>query len=88
MPTGREIVAVLASDPVALADRVAVRVYVAVLPTPRSTLSLMEPVPLGVHEAPEVATHVQVAPVKPEGKASATVAFDTAEGPAFDAMIV
>jgi hypothetical protein len=61
---------------------------VTVAPASRSTLSLMDPVPLGVQVAPGVDTHVHVAPVRPAGSVSFTVAPNAADGPAFEAVTV
>src|SRR5262245_52530313 len=47
----------------------------------------MSPEPDAVHVAPPAPTHVH-APLKSAGKASATVAPDASDGPAFDAVIV
>ena len=85
---GAVMVAELINEPVAEASTVAFNVYVAVAPTARLMVSLMEPVPLAVHVAPAVATHVQVAPVKAAGSESATTAPVTADGPLLDATIV
>ena len=82
------MVAVLASVPVAVGAIVAVMVYVAVAPTARSMVSLIEPVPEAVQVAPAVATHVHVAPVKGAGSVSLISAPTTAEGPLLKAMTV
>ena len=87
-PLGAAIVAVFDKMPDALGEMFAVIVYVAVDPTARLTVSLMLPVPVAAHEAPAVATHVQVAPDNDPGRASATVAPTTFEGPALEATIV
>lgn len=87
-PEGTAIVAVLTREPVALGLMVPVTVKVAVPPTARFTSWLIEPLPLAVHDAPDDATHVHVAPVIDAGIESATVAPVTAEGPLFEATIV
>ena len=87
-PLGTETVAVFDNTPDAVGEMFAVRVYVAVEPTARLTVSLMLPVPLAAHVAPDVATQVQVAPVSEAGSESATVAPTRFDGPALDATIV
>lgn len=88
VPLGTVTVAMFASVPVAFAATVAASVYVAVAPTARFTVSEMLPVPLALHVAPELAPHVQVAPLSALGNESATVAPTTADGPTFVATIV
>lgn len=88
VPTGGVMVAVLLSVPRALARIVAVRVYVALPPGSRFTLSLMLPVPLAAHEEPAVAAHVHAAAVSEAGRLSVTVAPVTEAGPEFDAVMV
>ena len=87
-PTGAVTVAVLASDPVALAAIVPLAVKVALPPPSRSTVVLISPAPLAAHAEPALAAQVQVTPVSVAGNASATVAPVTALGPAFDTVIV
>ena len=82
-PPGAEIVAVLTSEPVAVASTVAVMVYVADAPTGRLTVVARSPVPFGSPQtAPDVAAQLQVAPVSAAGSVSATTASVTADGPA------
>ena len=87
-PPGTLTVAVFDNEPVALDEMLAVRVYVAVPPTGRFTVSLILPVPEAAHDAPLDATHDQVAPLSALGNVSDTVAPVTADGPAFEATIV
>ena len=88
MPLGIVAVAVFASEPVAFAAMLAVRVNVTVAPTGRFTDALMLPLPLAGHDPPPAPTHDHVAPLSALGKVSATVSPVTADGPAFDATIV
>jgi hypothetical protein len=88
VPLGTVIVAVFANEPVDAAETAAVSVYVTVAPTAKFTVSEMLPVPLAVQLAPELATHVHVAPLNEAGSESATIAPTTFEGPAFVATIV
>jgi hypothetical protein len=73
----------LAMVPVAPGAIVAVRVNVAVPETGSDTVVLMLPVPAATpHAEPAEPAHVQLAPLRPAGKVSVTVAPVTAEGPA------
>ena len=87
-PDGAVIVAVFAREPVAEASTVAERVYVAVDPTARLMVSLIEPEPDAAHVAPAVAVQVQVAEVKEDDNVSATTTPTAAEGPTLEATIV
>ncbi len=89
-PTGAATVAVLTSEPVAMAETVADTVNVAVPPIARFTLALMLPLPEGAGQLePAEAAHVHVTPVSAAGNASVTVAPVTTDGPAmFVATIV
>ena len=83
------MVAVLASEPVAEDNTVAVTVKVAVPETGRFTRVENEPEPLAAaHDPPAEATHVHVAPVNVAGSVSATTAPVTTEGPLLEATIV
>jgi len=89
LPAGAVIVAVLASDVVAVEAIVAVSVNVAVPDTASVTAPLMLPVPDAAGQVePLVAVHVHVAPVSAPGSVSATVAAVITDGPAFEATIV
>jgi hypothetical protein len=85
---GAVMVAEFVSEPVAPGATVAITVYVAVAPTLRFTVSLMLPVPLAAHDAPDEATQVHVADRSVAGMMSATVAPTTFDGPLFVATIV
>src|SRR6185295_14577805 len=80
--------AVLASEPVAVAEMVPVRVNVAVPPASNETVALIEPVPEAGQDDPTDAVHVHVAPVIVPGTVSVTVPPVTTDGPEFDATIV
>src|SRR5258706_4749041 len=69
MPAGTATVAVFRRL-VGVALSVPVRVYVAVAPTGRFTVSLMFPEPLGVQVAPPAATQVQVGGMRAAGTVS------------------
>jgi hypothetical protein len=86
--TGTVTDAVFDNDPVLVATIDAVRVYVAVPPDSRVTVSLMLPVPENPHDEPAEAVHVHVAPVSDAGNVSVTVAPETFEGPLLVATIV
>jgi len=89
LPAGAVIVAVLASEVVAVEAIVAVSVNVAVPDTARLTVPLMLPVPDAAGQLePLVAVHVHVAPVSVPGNVSATVAPVITDGPEFEATIV
>ena len=85
---GTAIVAVLVRVPVAVEATVPPIVYVTDAATGRFTVSLMEPLPVAAHVPPPVAVHVQVGVSSEAGVVSATVAPTTADGPAFEAVIV
>jgi hypothetical protein len=87
-PVGTLTDAELANEPVAVDEIAAVSVYVAVPPTRRLTVSLIEPAPEAAHVEPAEATQVHVAPVSVAGKVSVTVAPVTVDGPLFVATIV
>jgi hypothetical protein len=87
-PDGVAMVAVFTNEPVAVGAMLASNVYVTFVPAGRFTVSLIEPVPLAVHDAPEAATHVHVAPVSSDGKVSTTEAPMTDDGPLLEATIV
>lgn len=87
-PTGAAMVAVLASEPVAVGLTDAESVYVAVPPTSRLTVSLMLPVPDGTQLEPADAVQVHAALVSVAGSVSVTAAPVTIDGPLFVAMIV
>ena len=57
-------------------------------PTGRFTVSEIDPVPLGEHDAPLDAAQVHVAPLRTAGNESVTVAPLTDDGPTFVATIV
>jgi hypothetical protein len=80
---GGVTVAVFERGPVADGERVPFKVYVAVPPTSRFTVSLMSPTPRAVQLEPGEATQVQVGTKIEAGTRSETVAPVTAEGPAF-----
>jgi hypothetical protein len=88
VPAGGVTRAVLASVPEADGETVASRVYVTVPPTGSTTVSLIDPPPLGVQDEPDEATHDQVAPSSALGKVSMTFAAFAAEGPVLVATIV
>src|SRR5438093_242424 len=69
-PTGAAIVAVLASEPLALPATVALTVNVAVPALSRFTLAAMLPLPLPRHAVPTFAAQVQAPIVKPAGAVS------------------
>lgn len=85
---GAVIVAVFVNEPVAVDEMVPVKVYVAVAPTAKLIVSLMEPEPDAAHVAPAVAVQIQVAPVNEAGSVSATTTPTAAEGPKLEATIV
>jgi hypothetical protein len=87
-PAGAAMLAVLETEPVALADTVAFTVKVAVPPLSRLTLADMLPLPLAGQLEPALATQDQVPIVSPDGAVSATVAPVTALGPLLVATIV
>ena len=72
----------LVSEPVLLEAIASVTVKVAVAPTGRLTVELIEPLPEAVHDPPPVVAHVHVIDVTPAGIASVTEAPTTADGPA------
>jgi hypothetical protein len=78
----------LANEPVDDDKMLAVMAYVAVAPTARLMVSLIEPEPLAVQVAPALAAQVHVAPVKAAGRLSATSAPTTPDGPLLDATTV
>jgi hypothetical protein len=88
IPAATAAVAVLANDPVAVAEMVAVNVNVAVPLGSRSTEVLMLPLPDAGQVEPADAVHVQVAPDNVPGKVSVMVVASAADGPAFEATIV
>ena len=88
LPPGSAMLAVLASDPVALAEIVPVTVNVAVPPLNRVTDALMEPAPDAGHDEPADAVHVHVTPLSAAGIVSVTVAAVIVDGPALEATIV
>ena len=88
VPAATVAVAVLASDPVAVDEIVAVNVNVAVPLGNRSTVVDMLPEPDAGHVDPAEAVHVQVAPDSAAGSVSATAVDNAADGPAFDTAIV
>jgi hypothetical protein len=88
MPPATAAVAVLASDPVAVDEIVAVSVKVAVPPGRRSTVVLMFPLPDAGQVEPAEAVHVHVAADNVPGNVSVMVVASAADGPAFDATIV
>jgi hypothetical protein len=88
VPRGVVTEAALVIEPFALCETLAVRVYVAVAPTGRLTVSEMEPVPFEVQAAPPTAEQVQVAPDSCDGSGSLTVAPTTADGPRFVTAMV
>jgi hypothetical protein len=61
---------------------------VAVAPTAKLMVSLIEPEPLAAQVAPAVATQVQVAPVRAAGNVSVISAPSTADGPLLEATTV
>ncbi len=87
-PTGAVTVAVLVSEPVAVAAMVPVAVNVAVPPLSRSTVVLMSPAPSAAQLEPALALQVQVTALSVAGNRSLTVAAVTALGPAFDTVMV
>jgi hypothetical protein len=87
-PGGVPTVAVLVIVPSAAAATVAATVYVTLAPTGRLTVSLIDPLPDAAQLAPPVAEQVHVGDVNDAGMVSTTVAATTAEGPAFEAVIV
>ena len=88
IPAATAMLAVFASEPVAVDAMVAVRVNVAVPLGNRSTVALMLPLPDAGHVDPAVAVHVQVEPERLAGSESVTVVPIAADGPALDATIV
>jgi hypothetical protein len=87
-PPGRAMLAVFASDPVAVDEIVPVTVNVAVPLDNRVTEALIEPEPEAGHVDPDDAAHVHVTPVSEAGIVSVTVAAVMVEGPALEATIV
>ncbi len=87
-PPGAAIVAVLASDPDAVPDSVALSTKVALPPDSRLTVALMLPEPVAGQVEPADAVQVQDAPVSAAGTTSVTVAPIAAPGPALVATIV
>jgi hypothetical protein len=87
-PAGGATVAVLASVPVADGAIDPVTTNVTDAPTGRLTLELTLPLPPAGHVPPPAPEHVHVTPLKAAGIESATVAADTADGPALEATIV
>jgi hypothetical protein len=90
-PAGAVTVAVFASVPVAEGEIVATSVKVAVPPARSETLVAMSPAPLAaVQLDPAGAAHVHVvdADTIAGGRTSATTAFATELGPAFETTIV
>ena len=87
-PAGAATVAVLTSVPVADGEIDAATTNVTEAPTGRPTLALMLPLPAAGHAPPLEPEHVHVTLLKAAGIASATVAADTAEGPALAATMV
>ena len=88
-PDGTVMVAVFASDPVAVAPTVAVTVKVAVPPRARFTPIEKDPVPeLVAQLEPAEAAHDHDDALMFAGIVSATVAPLTAFGPPFDTTIV
>jgi hypothetical protein len=83
-PSGAAIAAEFASEPVAPALTVPMKVTDPV--TVKSTSALIEPTP-DAGQVPPVPTQVQVAPVIDAGITSVTVAPTTGLGPAFVAVI-
>lgn len=88
VPAGAVTVAVLMRFPVAPAAMFAVRLYVAVPPLSRVTVSLMLPDPDAVQLEPAVAEQVHVAPDNAGGSVSLTVAPTAVDGPLLEATIV
>ena len=85
---GFDIVAVFES-PVALDFTNPLSVYVTVLPTGRSSVSDMLPVPLDVlPDAPPAATDDQLGPERLGDKLSVNVAPNTLDGPLFVTTIM
>jgi hypothetical protein len=85
-PPGAVIVAVLVIVPAPLA--VTLTVNVADPPLSKFTDAFRFPAPEAGQLDPPLAEQVQVAPLTLAGNTSVTVAPVTADGPAFDAMIV
>jgi hypothetical protein len=82
-------VAEFVSKPVADGEIVATSVYVAVPPARSETVEAMLPIPLAAPQLdPAVAAHVHVADEIAAGSVSATGAFVTELGPAFETAIV
>jgi hypothetical protein len=88
VPPGRAMLAVLATDPVALAEMVPVTVNVAVPPVSSVTEALIDPEPDAGHVEPDEATQVHVTPLSDAGIVSVTVAAVIVDGPAFEAATV
>jgi hypothetical protein len=80
-PKGAATEAVLVNVPVALAAITPVTVKVAVAPTGRSTLVLIDPLPEAAQVPPPAPAHVQVIEVMPAGIESVTAAPLTLDGP-------
>ena len=87
-PSGAATAAVLLRVPVALAAITSVTVNVAVAPTGRLTVALIDPVPDAGHDAPALAVQLQVIEVTPVGIVSVTDAPSAVDGPVFVATIV
>lgn len=87
-PEGGATVAVLTSVPVADGEIDPVTTNVTDAPDGRLTLELMLPLPPAGHVPPLTPEHVHVTPPRAAGIESATVAADTADGPALEATIV
>lgn len=87
-PEGVEIEAVFASEPVSVAAMVPLTMNVTDDPTPRFTIWLIDPLPDAAQLAPADALHVHVAPSRPAGIVSVTVAPIALDGPPFVATIV
>ena len=80
-PRGAATVAVLVNEPVAAAEIGAVTVNVAVAPTGRVTVVLIEPLPAAAQVPPPAPAQVQLIEVTPVGMVSLTAAPATSDGP-------
>jgi hypothetical protein len=88
-PAGAATVAVFVIELPADAETVALTEIVAVPPDTRLTIADTLPVPdVGAQTDGREAMQVQVAPVRADGRLSATVAPTTSEGPLFVTTIV
>ena len=87
-PVGAAMLAVLMSDPEPAGEIFAVSVKVTFPPTGMFTDALIDPVPEAGHDAPVLAAHVHVAPVRTAGNVSVTVAPMAADGPLLVATMV